>query len=112
MAFWPAAQPKWRSENRHRIYRRRRPALQYERKHREHELVTRAAPAGGAQRVEVGVVDKMHAHRHQHPDMDRKNQFVAITGRKHVAHSVAPQDRDSPLVEPWQATRIETRHPL
>ena len=54
----------------------------------------------------------MHAHRHQHPDVDRENQLVAIAGWEHVAHPVASQHRDPPLVEPRQATRIETRHPL
>src|SRR5579885_1035552 len=100
------------SENRDRIYRRCGAALEDERQHREHELVARGARAGRAQRLQVGIIDEMYAHRDQHSHMNREDQLGAVTGRQYVAHAVASEYRDPTFVEPRQTARIEPGHAL
>src|SRR5260370_21442571 len=53
----------------------------------------------------------MDAHRYQGADVNRQCN-PGISARHHVAHRVTPENRDTPLVQPRQAARIEAGHPL
>src|ERR1700684_3196325 len=49
----------------------------------------------------------MDAHRDESADVYRKHDAV-VAARDDVADGVAAEDGDAPLVEPWQATGVES----
>src|SRR5258708_25794940 len=53
----------------------------------------------------------MDAHRDQGADVDWERDPL-ISTRHHVAHRVTAENRDTPLVQPRQAARVEAGHPL
>src|SRR5271156_1500879 len=72
-------------ENRDRIHRRAGPAFEDQRRHGEHEFVTRMLLGLLRQRIEIRVVDQMDALHHQRADVNRQHQSL-VTARHHVAH--------------------------
>src|SRR6266481_8306322 len=50
----------------------------------------------------------MDAHRDQRADVNWQRDAI-VAARHDVADRVAAEDRDTPLVKPWQATGVETR---
>src|SRR5579863_8512163 len=100
---------KSRLPNRQGINRRRRAAFEDQRRHDELEFVSMIFAARRLQRVEIGVVQQMDPHHHERADMDRHLELRSIMAGRTIADAVAAEERDSPLVQPWQARGVETR---
>src|SRR5215472_3054272 len=98
-------------EHRDGIYRRCGAAHHDQGRHNELELIAPQRLGALRQRVEVHVVDQMHAHHHDRANVNR-HPFLVVAKRHRVANAIGTKHGDLTIVQPWQAGGVEPRQPF